>query len=474
MENITNCEEIIAIINSCPNDTSPSINTTQQTYFDYLWTWWNGTTSSHIQTITQTFKDVDLASLNVSPEELTIFYNNLKTRFQPHSNDPQLSTLIKRLNDYLYPSTQKEEVTKTRIQILDNPATRELFIATILTLEGDARFKDTNNDISAVTDLLFNVYHTGSSQDIIENEVQVARFERLFSAIDAYSTIPSQTHDTPSQSTDSSTQQKILENPFWRGPIIDKPQTIQDYAHSHFGNTRNLRKQRSNDRIMHFANQGYIMRIARGDGNCFTNSLAGGLMDVITKDPSYRETLIDKLLTLQNKTTPYVLEDNGSSAPSYSQSFTKEKDFTQVLNALMDQQEELDNDTMAALSRILRYVLTLEKFHDDFIESAPKIVGENIDFTNIYTFNKAFNLNARVLVVEAYSTQNRSGEEILNQQDPETASSIYRIEGSDPEKYFDESPIVDINQLLEQESHESFNVIRVDGHFDLMVKDGRK
>lgn len=255
-------------------------------------------------------------------------------------------------------------------------------------------------------------------------------------------------------------KQEIALNPLaWEGPdIIGEPQSIEDYVNEHFGKTQTPRKKKSAARALHFRENGYSMRIARGDGNCFTNSLAGGLMDVVKKNPGYRKTLIKKLREFQRCKDPYVL----------SQAFTKNEDFKKLIEDLEQGKKDLDNHTMAAFSRVLRYVLSLEKFENVIVDRVDRKVGELIDFSGIFAFNKAFELNARVLILEAAPSSGGK----LNPYDPESSSYIFRTSGTlndddDPET---KMGLVEITDFLKKEPDESFNIMRVDGHFNLMVK----
>ena len=271
-------------------------------------------------------------------------------------------------------------------------------------------------------------------------------------------------------------KQEIALNPLaWRGSdIIGKPQRIDVYVDEYFGQTRVHRKQKSAARALHFTKNGYSMRISRGDGNCFTNSLAAGLMDVVKKNPDYRGTLIEKLREFQSCQDPYVLLDTGLSAPPYSQSFRKNEDFIKLIKDLEQGKKDLGNHTMAAFSRVLRYVLTLDQFKNVYIEGTSQRVGKELGFANIFTFNKAFGLNARVLVLEAKPFIDEESVEHLNEQDPEDPSSIFRASGTQDGRGIDDPQtkmgMVRIADLLREEPGESFNIIRTDGHFNLMVK----
>lgn len=147
----------------------------------------------------------------------------------------------------------------------------------------------------------------------------------------------------------------------------------------------------------------------RGDGNCFVNASAVGLLNKLNKDPSYLGKLTSIIEAYQESPSIYVQKDPASKEEHHT-NFYKASDFLQVLQKLKTQDPKtLFNDDLfnAAFTRILRYILS---------HSAPKDAvslrcGTEIDATAVWDLRKIFDIDIKVAVIEGATPADRQGPE---------------------------------------------------------------
>ena len=147
----------------------------------------------------------------------------------------------------------------------------------------------------------------------------------------------------------------------------------------------------------------------RGDGNCFVNATAAGLLNKIHKDASYLGKLTSIIEAYEASPNIYVQKDLGAQEEHHT-NFYKASDFLQVLQKLKTQDPKtLFNDDLfnAAFTRILRYILS---------HSAPKDAvslrcGTEIDATAVWDLRKIFDIDAKVAVIEGATPADSQGPE---------------------------------------------------------------
>jgi len=145
----------------------------------------------------------------------------------------------------------------------------------------------------------------------------------------------------------------------------------------------------------------------RGDGNCFVNAAAAGLLNKINKDPSYLSKLIAIIEAYENSPEIYVQKDPSAKEDQHI-NFYKTKDFRQVVSKLTQLHPTIlfeDDHFNAAFTRILRYILT----HSAPEDAVSKRCGTEIDSTAVWDLSRIFDLNAKVAVVEGPTPADSQG-----------------------------------------------------------------
>lgn len=145
----------------------------------------------------------------------------------------------------------------------------------------------------------------------------------------------------------------------------------------------------------------------RGDGNCFVNAAAAGLLNKLNQEPHYTAHLISILEAYESSPNIYVQPDP-QAQESHHKSFFKAGDFRQVLEKLRSQNPNVlfhDDVFNAAFTRILRYILS----HSAPKDAASLRCGTEIDATAVWDFSRVFDLNVKVALIEGESPADEMG-----------------------------------------------------------------
>ncbi|MCE5317667.1 MAG: hypothetical protein LLG04_09985 [Parachlamydia sp.] len=243
-------------------------------------------------------------------------------------------------------------------------------------------------------------------------------------------------------------------------PIVKTEMTIKDFIQESYTGSTGAKYV---ERLRHLSNYFGKNRLfpTRGDGNCFANATVAGLLCLAARDPAKLTTIIKALQDGVRKTQSYVTPDTTNTAPPYSKSFTKEKDFALVLNSLQKPQGNIlklleRQDFTASFSRVIRYLCLCQQVaQGGFIEVSPRS-GEDMDMHAIMYANACFGIQAKMAVLEAP----------VKDVNPDQSDRAYIKGGT--ELTFDQS-MVDLKQGTPQEKQADFVIIRKAGHYMAMV-----
>ncbi len=238
--------------------------------------------------------------------------------------------------------------------------------------------------------------------------------------------------------------------------IIQDKVSVPDYIGMQYkGNTPAANKYSARLRAIskHLDYQTIIP--TRGDGNCFTNAAAAGLLHLF---PLFKEKFLAVLRTHSQSSLPYLTPDKTSTAPTYSQQFTKKDDFNKVITHLMQYPcDSLLKDQLflAAFSRVIRFILHIQYEHTGVpLDENLLQVGENIDMLGLCALNHAFDVNAALIVL-------RKDKEFT---DPDDFQHIYRVHG----KHLDSAASIIPITNLEKNKH--FYMIASGPHYILLTR----
>lgn len=197
---------------------------------------------------------------------------------------------------------------------------------------------------------------------------------------------------------------EALESP----KILQAPMTLRGFIDHHYsGGTENAD---FHIRRLEAVSQFYSLTAfipVRGDGNCFANAAAAGLLNKLAKDPAFKGELISTIQAYQESPNIYVKQDPTAQEQHY-RNFHKAGDFALVLNALAKRTPHdlfQDDAFTAAFTRILRYVLT----HVSPSDAVTPRCGEEMDNTAVWDLNKIFNLNVKVAIIEGTTPADSKG-----------------------------------------------------------------
>jgi hypothetical protein len=220
-------------------------------------------------------------------------------------------------------------------------------------------------------------------------------------------------------------------------PLLDAASFIQ---HSFSGNTALAEKSK---RRLHriscfFGIDSYVP--VRGDGNCFLNATAAGLLNYIEGSPGKIQKIINTLAAYKESPHPYL------------EGFNKNRDFDLVMNQLRTNpspRNALDDVFTSAFARVLRYTISQATVEGDVSLQD----GDYIDMNAIYALNSVFDINAKIAVLEGNG-----------HADPAEPSFFCILQGKIENA---EGTIIDTTtRYPERRDHEAdFLIVRKSGHF---------
>jgi hypothetical protein len=229
---------------------------------------------------------------------------------------------------------------------------------------------------------------------------------------------------------------------------LQNPMTEKTFINHHYG-------EKTKDAVFfasRFSSIGRFFNLntfvpVRGDGNCFVNAAAAGLLNKINKDPSYLGKLIAIIEAYDTSHKIYVQKDP-SAQEEHHINFYKAGDFRQVVYKLKQLQPTLlfeDDHFNAAFTRILRYILT----HSAPQDAVSERCGTEIDSIAVWDLSRIFELNAKVAVVEGATPADSQG--------PDSFLVTYGDMNQS---------IIDTNQRYsDTEKTADFVILRKSGHF---------
>ncbi len=256
----------------------------------------------------------------------------------------------------------------------------------------------------------------------------------------------------------------LVEN---KGPQIIQPrQSVESFIRASYSGAATERNKKYSERIRNISKAFSKSDIypVRGDGNCFTNSAAAGLLHVIGKNEEKRQETAQIITNYQTRDTPYILPDVTQTAPQYNKVFTKEGDFKAVLDRINGDTFEIseligDQSFISAFSRVIRYILVCEREQGGFEEGdIPGRCGEEIDMEAVVLLNRLFRVNASLIVLQGPNQAS----------DPENPHEALQLVGRER---FEGQRIVDMSQIDSRviEGEFDFLILRKSGHFLAML-----
>jgi hypothetical protein len=243
----------------------------------------------------------------------------------------------------------------------------------------------------------------------------------------------------------------------WKGPkIIQNKEKPSDFVEREYKYA--AKDSKYVERIS--ALKTHIFFPTRGDGNCFSNAVAAGVL--LTTSP---EELLNKLNNYLNNNFSYITDDTSLTGPEYAKSIIKDDDFSKVIRFLLETENKneliKEDDFMCRISRIIRYILCIEGTTDVYIDAPLLESGQDIDLFHVLTINKIFGEKVVGLVL-------RSGSAEFDPKDPK---KIYKIEGTEgPFSESTKSEEISIDEIPSRD----FYILRHGAHFLLSILDKEK